>query len=131
MAEEYWRGQALKIRLDWKAAVEAVDQLQSQVADLRRRFYEEDDPFYRDNEIKPAWDRALDQLQEAKAAAEAQERKLNRFLDDGRASGALPGWLREGTEFEPPPTPGHAPADRRRADDPWEPKVLEEEPREP
>jgi len=131
LAEEYWRGQALKIRMDWKTAVEAVDQLQSEVADLRRRFYEEDDPFYRDNEIKPAWDRALDGLQEAKAAAETEERKLTRFLEEGRRSGALPGWLREGIEFEPPPTADHSPAGRRRTDDPWEPKVLEEEPRDP
>lgn len=131
LAEEYWRGQALKIRLDWKAAVEEVDELQSEVADLRRRFYEEDDPFYRDNEIKPAWDRALDRLQEAKADAETQERKLTRFLEEGRRSGALPGWLREGVEFEPQPTGDHSPAQRRRTDDPWEPKVLEEEPRDP
>ena len=131
LAEEYWRGQALKIRLDWKAAVEEVDELQREVADLRRRFYEEDDPFYRDNEIKPAWDRALDRLQEAKAAAEVQERKLTRFLEEGRKSGALPGWLREGMEFEPPATADHSPAGRRRNDDPWEPKVLQEEPRDP
>jgi hypothetical protein len=131
LAEEYWRGQALKIRLDWKAAVEEVDELQTEVADLRRRFYEEDDPFYRDNEIKPAWDRALDRLQEAKAAAETQERKLSRFLEEGRKSGALPGWLREGMEFEPPATADHSPAQRRRTDDPWEPKVLDEEPRDP
>ena len=131
LAEEYWRGQALKIRLDWKAAVEEVDELQSEVADLRRRFYEEDDPFYRDNEIKPSWDRALDRLQEAKSDAETQERKLTRFLEEGRRSGALPGWLREGVEFEPQATGDHSPAERRRSDDPWEPKVLEEEPRDP
>jgi hypothetical protein len=131
MAEEYWRAQALKIRLDWKAAVEEVDELQGEVADLRRRFYEEDDPHYRDNEIKPSWDRAIDRLQEAKTEAETQERKLTRFLEEGRKSGALPGWLREGIEFEPPATSDHSPAARRRTDDPWEPKVLQEEPRDP
>ncbi len=46
-------------------------------------------------------------------------------------AGALPGWLREGVEFEPPATADHSPAERRRTDDPWEPKVLEEEPRDP
>jgi len=131
MSEEYWRSQALKIRLDWKTAVEEVDELQAEVADLRRRFYQEDDPFYRDNEIKPSWDRALDRLQEAKSMAEAQERKLSRFLDEGHRAGALPGWLREGVEYEPPATPDNTPSERRRTDDPWEPKVLEEEPRDP
>ena len=131
LTEEYWRSQALKIRLDWKTAVEEVDELQSEVADLRRRFYQEDDPFYRDNEIKPSWDRALDRLQEAKSVAEAQERKLSRFLDEGHRAGALPGWLREGVEYEPPATPDNTPPERRRSDDPWEPKVLEEEPRDP
>jgi hypothetical protein len=130
LTEEYWRSQALKIRLDWKTAVEEVDELQAEVADLRRRFYQEDDPFYRDNEIKPSWDRALDRLQEAKSAAEAQERKLSRFLDEGHRAGALPGWLREGIEYEPPPTSDNTPSERRRSDDPWEPKVLEEEPRD-
>jgi hypothetical protein len=130
-SEEYWRSQALMLRLDWKAAVEAVDELSSEVQDLRRRFYAEDDPFYRDNQIKPAWDRKLDLLAEAKTAAEEKERKLARFLDEGRRSGALPGWLREGVEFEPPPTPDHTPAERRRNEDPWEPKVLHEEPRDP
>jgi hypothetical protein len=34
-------------------------------------------------------------------------------------------------EFEPPATADHSPAQRRRTDDPWEPKVLDEEPRDP
>jgi hypothetical protein len=125
--EEYWRGQALKLRLDWKAAVEDVDELQSEVQELRRRFYEEDDPFYRDNQIKPVWDRTLDLLAAAKKTAEEQERRLSQFLEDGRRAGALPGWLREGVEFEPPPTADPTPAGRRRTDDPWEPKVLHED----
>jgi hypothetical protein len=129
-AEEYWRAQALKLRLDWKAAVETVDELESEVQELRRRFYEEDDPFYRDNQIKPAWDRTLDLLAAAKTDAEEQERKLTRFLEEGRQAGALPGWLREGIELEPPPTAARTPPERRRSDDPWEPKVLEED-REP
>ena len=116
LTEEYWRGQALKIRLDWKAAVEEVDELQGEVADLRRRFYQEDDPFYRDNEIKPAWDRALDRLQEAKAAAETQERKLNRFLEEGRRRARCPvGCARASSSSRRPPRPlaGATPPHRR------------------
>jgi hypothetical protein len=129
--EEYWRAQALKLRLDWKEAVESVDELEAEVQELRRRFYEEDDPFYRDNQIKPAWDRTLDLLAAAKTDAEDQERKLSRFLEEGRRAGALPGWLREGIELEPPATAARTPADRRRSDDPWEPKILGEDSREP
>jgi hypothetical protein len=129
--EEYWRAQALKLRLDWKEAVESVDDLEAEVQELRRRFYEEDDPFYRDNQIKPAWDRTLDLLAAAKTDAEDHERNLTRFLEEGRRAGALPGWLREGIELEPPATAARTPADRRRSDDPWEPKILGEDSREP
>ena len=129
--EEYWRAQALKLRLDWKEAVETVDELEAEVQELRRRFYEEDDPFYRDNQIKPAWDRTLDLLDAAKTNAEDQERKLTRFLEEGRQAGALPGWLREGIELEPPATAVRNPPERRRSDDPWEPKILDEDSRDP
>jgi hypothetical protein len=131
LGEEYWRAQALKIRLDWKAAVETVDELTGEVEELRRRFYAEDDPHYRDNQIKPQWDRALDSLSDARTDAEELERRLSRLLEEGRRAGALPGWLREGVEFEPPATPDRTPAQRRRSDDPWEPDILEDDARDP
>ena len=50
----------MELRLSWKEAVDSVSGLEADVGGLRQRFYAEDDPAYRDREIKPAWDRALE-----------------------------------------------------------------------
>lgn len=131
LTEEFWRTQALKLRLGWKEAVEEITRLQEEVSDLRRRFYEEDDPFFRDNEIKPAWDRALQALEDARDRAVRLEHQLESFLEAGRRAGALPGWLREGLEYEPEPRREGTPQERRRSDDPREPKILDESAVEP
>lgn len=110
--EAYWRGRALEIRTRWHAAQEEIEALQQRAADLRRRFYAEDDPYRRDGQIKPEWDRTLDRLAQQREEAVAAQRELAEFLEQGRREGALPGWLREGAELEPPvvhePKPGEA-----------------------
>lgn len=121
--EEYWRSGTLEVRLSWKAAVNETIDLQAEVARLRRRFYAEDDPHYRDNEIKPAWDRALERLAATRREAEDHRQRLTEFLQRGRAAGALPGWLREGLEYEPAPTDDLP----RRRDDPNEPQIVDED----
>ena len=100
-AEQYWRGRALDIRLRWKKAAERVKELEKSANGLRRRFYAEDDPYVRDGQVKPEWDRVLDRLGEARAEVEATRKELDDFLEEGRRGGALPGWLREGAEQEP------------------------------
>ncbi len=100
-AEDYWRGRALQARLAWREASGEIERLQGTVNQLRRRFYEEDDPYYRDTQIKPAWDRALDRLQDARALALAASEELDEVIEEGRRAGALPGWLREGIDLEP------------------------------
>ena len=82
-------------------------------------------PFFRDNEIKPAWDRSLEELARARLLAEDSATRLDVFLDEGRMAGALPGWLREGREYEPVEKPR---GPERRRDDPREPKIFEENP---
>jgi hypothetical protein len=99
--EAYWRRRAREIRIQWRDAVESIPEAESRVAELRMAFYREDDGFYRDQEIKPAWDRALRELDEARLMAEEMEKELDLFLEAGRQAGALPGWLREGIELEP------------------------------
>ena len=127
-SEELWRARGLDLRLRWKESVEQVADLEREVALLRRRFYDEDDPFYRDNEIKPAWDRAIEDLGEARLQIAISQRNLDDFLEEGRRAGALPGWLREGAELEPERIPERDDqADRRRREDPREPKILNEE----
>lgn len=99
--ETYWRNGAREIRLAWKEAAERVEELEGKVFDLRQRFYREDDGFYRDGQIKPAWDRAIDQLEAARLEVEERQQELEIFLERGRQAGAFPGWLREGIELEP------------------------------
>jgi hypothetical protein len=99
--EKYWRGRALEIRQRWRKASDRIKELEEDIGLLRRRFYAQDDPYVRDGQIKPAWDRALDELRESRAAAKAARKELTDFLDEGRIAGALPGWLREGIDLEP------------------------------
>jgi hypothetical protein len=99
--EKYWRGRVLEIRQRWRKAADRIKELEQDVSDWRRRFYAQDDPYVRDGQIKPAWDRALDQLRESRAEAQAAKKELAEVLEQGRVAGALPGWLREGIEQEP------------------------------
>lgn len=118
--EQYWSGRARAIRVRWRDAVDEGAHLERQAADLRRRFYAESDPFRRDGEIKPRWDRTLDRLRLAKERADAAQEELGKFLEEGRRAGALPGWLREGAELEPEP-----PAPPKTTTEAIEPPILQ------
>ncbi len=125
--ETYWRERARVLRERWRQAVEDVERLESESAELRRQFYAEDDAYARDLQIKPEWDRVLGELDRARRDAAAAPRQIEAFLDEGRRAGALPGWLREGIELEPEvgepaarPAPGAA--------EPREPTVVERDP---
>ncbi len=110
--ERYWSQRARAIRQRWREAIDEGAELERQAADLRRRFYAESDPFRRDGEIKPNWDRTLDRLRLSQERAAAAKKELADFLEEGRRAGALPGWLREGAELEPePPAPLKNPTD--------------------
>lgn len=99
--EAYWRGRILRARMNWASAVEEALHLEGKIAELRQRFYAEEDPYYRDSQIKPSWDRALDRLEEARAAITKYRKEVQTILDEGRRASALPGWLREGIDLEP------------------------------
>jgi hypothetical protein len=101
--ESDWRRRGREIRQRWKDAVEAVTRLESEAAALRSKFYATDDPYLRDSQVKPEWDRALAELELARRQAEDGPAEVEAFLDEGRRAGALPGWLREGVELEPVP----------------------------
>lgn len=102
-AEDYWRERILEARQAWREVSDEIDELESEVNLLRLRFYDEDDPYYRDSQIKPAWDRALDRLRAARLLADEAEELVISTLEAGRRAGALPGWMREGIELEPIP----------------------------
>jgi hypothetical protein len=121
--EAYWRKRGIDIRQRWRAAADEISKLEQDIADWRRRFYSQDDPAVRDTQTKPEWDRSLDRLQHKKDEVEATRRELDAYLEEGRRAGALPGWLREGSELEPPP-----PAPPRAATEAIEPPMLPEGP---
>jgi hypothetical protein len=125
--EKYWRERALAARQKWHDSVEAIATHEKEAAELRTRFYAEDDPYVRDGQVKPAWDRALDLLAEAKRDAAAAEAAVADMMEEGRQQGAWPGWLREGLELEP--TPSLAPPST--SVEPGEPNVVQEPPRDP
>ena len=124
--EQYWRSRALDIRTRLRQSTDRVEDLELSAAGWRRRFYAEEDPYFRDGKIKPEWDRILTQLEETKNEVETTRKELDDFLEEGRRAGALPGWLREGGELEPPveekpkTTPGIV--------DAQEPQIYEQKP---
>jgi hypothetical protein len=121
--EAYWRQHGLDIRVRWRKASEDVERLEKEAAELRRRFYAQNDPAVRDAQIKPEWDRTLELLDKARLDVKAAQAELAAFMEEGRRAGALPGWLREGAETEPEKKP--APASPTES---IEPPVLPEGP---
>lgn len=107
--EEYWRSRVRDLRHRWKLAEEAIERLNGEAEDLKRRFYSADDPYLRDARIKPDWDRTLDLLRQAREDSKRLQHELETALEEGRRAGALPGWLREGIEEEPVPPAEEAP----------------------
>ena len=103
--EDYWRSRVRDIRLALRQAVDELVELEERAASLRRSFYATDDPYVRDAEIKPAWDRALDRIAETRRSLFRLREELGATLEEGRRAGALPGWLREGEEEEPEELP--------------------------
>ncbi len=101
--ESYWRQRGREIRQRWRNTVDQIPALEAKVGELRTKFYATDDPFVRDGQVKPEWDRALGDLEEARFRSARGADEVLAFLEEGRKAGALPGWLREGSELEPKP----------------------------
>jgi hypothetical protein len=121
--ERFWRAKVLEVRRGLRDAAREAEVLEEEAAALRRRFYGEDDPFVRDGEIKPEWDRTLDRLRLTRERMAGARHELEEVLEEGRRAGALPGWLREGAENEPAPEKKAFPGV-----EPGEPQVLQEGP---
>lgn len=125
-AESYWRERGLEIRQRWRTAYDRIEQLEGEAEALRHQFYSADDPYVRDSQVKPAWDRVLDDLDQSRRESERGALEVERFLEEGREAGALPGWLREGIELEPVPETLRAPTA-----EPTEPVEAKEPARDP
>jgi hypothetical protein len=61
---------------------------------LENDFYAQSDGFRRDGVIKPAWDKARDDLAQARADLEASRKSLDDLSEEARRANVPPGWLR-------------------------------------
>jgi hypothetical protein len=93
--EAEWREIARRDRKRVEDAKARVAELTATSRKLENDFYAWDDGQYRDRVIKPAWDRARAELEEAKIELEAAEKELADLPERARKAGALPGWIRE------------------------------------
>ena len=130
-SEAYWRQRGLEIRQRWHDAVDRIPKLESRAAELRNRFYATDDPAVRDGQIKPEWDRALADLEQARYQAARGAEEVASFLEEGRRAGAMPGWLREGAELEPEPVLETTENSDLSISEPGEPTIYSQPPVEP
>ena len=101
--EQYWRGRALELRMGWRRAIDRIAALELESAALRQQFYAEEDPHLRDSQLKPAWDRVLDRLEQLKDQATRYEQELEVFVAEGQRASVPQGWLNQGWELEPTP----------------------------
>ncbi len=93
--EAEWRETARRERKHVEDAKSRVADLTATSRKLENDFYAWDDGQYRDRVIKPAWDRAKADLEQAKVELEAAEKQLTDLPERARKAGALPGWIRE------------------------------------
>jgi hypothetical protein len=71
-----------------------VRELDTRTKQLENDFYAMSDGNRRDAVVKPAWDRAREELTKARQELEDARRVLDGFAEDARKSNAPPGWLR-------------------------------------
>lgn len=122
--ERYWRERGRALRERWHRTADELVSERDRAAELRVRFYATDDPFLRDAEIKPAWDRSLEKIAAREREIREIRRELDLFLEEGQRAGALPAWLNDGIELEPP-----AEQPPSTVSEPGEPTILAEPPR--
>lgn len=93
--EAYWRGEGRRLRELVASLRETIARLEDETRRLEADFYSWDDGSYRDRVIKPAWDKAREELTTARRELPIAEKDLADLPDRARKAGALPGWLRE------------------------------------
>ena len=93
--EQKWREIARQTRQRVADSQERVARLEGEAKKLENDFYSWDDGLYRDNVIKPAWDKKREELETARRDLETAEKDLADLPEKARKAGALPGWIRE------------------------------------
>lgn len=93
-SEADWRGIANHAKALVGDAEKRVADLDTKSRQLENDFYAQSDGFRRDGVIKPAWDKARDDLAKARADLDAARKALDDLAEDARRSNTPPGWLR-------------------------------------
>jgi hypothetical protein len=93
--EAEWKEIAAKARKRVADDKAQVGELTAANKKLENDFYAWDDGQYRDRVIKPAWDHAREDLENAKQELAAAEADLADLPEKARKAGAQPGWIRE------------------------------------
>ena len=110
--QRFWVSLYQQARGYVKGLEQLVPKLEGDIGRLRTAFYSTDDPARRDQVIKPAWDKAMTDWDQAKRDLEGARGLVDKVSEAARRDGALPGWFRGLPEPEPtldkPVIPGSA-----------------------
>lgn len=98
--ELFWRQSVSELRTGLRRSIEDLRRIELESTLLRQQFYSESDPFVRDSEVKPRWDRALDQLSSLRKKAKEDHNALTSLLAEAQKAGVSPAWLQDGTSNE-------------------------------
>jgi hypothetical protein len=92
--EQEWRDKAASLRKDLAETRERAQRLETEAKRLENDYYAWSDGNYRENVIKPSWDRAKEDLTKARTELDQTESAVSSLEDEARKAGASPGWVR-------------------------------------
>lgn len=90
--ESYWRNRIQEAKDRIKALESEAENLQSQMNAMRRAFYAIDDPNQREL-LNVQINKTFELIDKNKAELEEAKKELENIREEGRKSGALPGWI--------------------------------------
>jgi len=90
--EAYWRNRIQNAKDKIKALEAEGENLQSQMNAMRRAFYAMDDPNQREL-LNVQINKTFELIDKNKAELEKAKKELEDIREEGRKSGALPGWI--------------------------------------
>lgn len=90
--EDYWRNRIQSAKEKIKALEKEAEDLQSQMNAMRRAFYAIDDPNQREL-LNVQINKTFELIDKNKIELEKAKKELEDIREEGRKSGALPGWI--------------------------------------
>lgn len=93
-SEADWRARVSGLKERISAAEADLSRLEGETRRLENDFFAWSDGNYRDGVIKPAWDRAKEDLRNARSEVDSANQAWADLEEEARKSGTPPGWLR-------------------------------------